>query len=986
MKLTSKKPALTSVANGTTALLQKAKLTKWTASQPVTKRLSLAADGCVHKVSTAAQLYEGSITRLECDPAGFIKVLQGVGANDCLSYGLPMNANATHVTTKGKFEAAGRPVHLMARLATAMAWSSGPGIMLGDYDPEDTVLTPAELRGALNTCCPPLRDAAHVWAASTSSCLTNAKTGEEVRGIRGQRVYTFVADASDIPRAADVLSKRAWLHGYGYIKVSKAGSMLERTIIDTAVFQTNRIDYCAPPICEAPLKQAKPKPQLHGNPKLALDTKVALPALTQSEEDEYQRLLTHAKTAKAGEARMVRAQYIVNRVTELVATGMDHEVATKMVSDSLERNILGPDFVLTTEDGDQVTVGQLLQNRAQWHGTRFCDPIEPDYHQDHRIARAYLLGPGRPRLHSFAHGSHSYELTAMTETVRLAAGGRHTYMNQVAAVLNLRSELYRRADRLVAITSDSTFEVQTEHHVLTIFDRSFRFEKYNEKKKEWLVSDPPATLAQQFLGAFGSQFPVIKALVTAPIMDPQTRRLLNTTGYDTSTGVYAAMPDDVHPVILQPTLAEVEHALKVLWWSVRLFPYAEPVDETVMLTAMLTAIERPLLPTAPGFAFDAPVQASGKSLLTKVLAELSGTTPVMSPHPGSSGEQELRKSIFAMLLEGRRVIVFDNVIGEVDSASLAAVYTSPTYSDRILGKSSSGTVPTNALILMSGNNITLKGDLPRRVLKCRIDPKTETPHQRSFDFDPAAMVRDHRQQIVAAALTIINGFITLGQGIALGKGRTASFDAWDDIIRQTVCWLADLQKRGLLPSGHTADGLACPRLVDPLDAIADAIAVDPGLLQLGRLLDAWSSTIGTGYANANKMTVKELIKAHGHFKPATQGASDPDCPTLAEVFAEIAGIPRTSEVNNKKLGTYFAAHADRVLQGRTMRQAKPYQGAATWWVEDVGVPCDSRESALSDSKKQKGNVISIGRKQNNLTKATKATKATEAAKTAAEKC
>ena len=396
-----------------------------------------------------------------------------------------------------------------------------------------------------------------------------------------------------------------------------------------------------------------------------------------------------------------------------------------------------------------------------------------------------------------------------------------------------------------------------------------------------------------------------------------------------------------------------------------------------MLTAMLTAIERPLLPTAPGFAFDAPVQASGKSLLTKVLAELSGTTPVMSPHPGSSGEQELRKSIFAMLLEGRRVIVFDNVIGEVDSASLAAVYTSPIYSDRILGKSNSGTVPTNALILMSGNNITLKGDLPRRVLKCRIDPKTETPHQRSFDFDPAAMVRDHRQQIVAAALTLFYGYFSLGCEKRLGKGRTASYDEWDDIIRQTVCWLADLQKRGLLPSGHTADGLACPRLVDPLDAIADAIAVDPGLLQLGRLLTAWSHTIGTGYAHASKMTVKELVKAHGNVKPATPDASDPDCPTLAEVFADLAGVPRTSEINNKKLGMYFATHADRVLRGLTIRQGKPYQGAATWWVEDVG---DSGESDLSDSKKKNGDVISIESKATNLTKVTELTKPAAASK------
>ena len=923
----------------------KAKFTKWTATRPVTKRLRLTKDGHIEKTSTASMLYDGTITRMECSPAEFIKTLQSIGANDCLSYGVPINTQATHVTTQRTFTASGQPVNLAPRTAEAMAWPQGTGLMLIDYDPEETALSPQALREALYQCCSVLQDAAHVWAASTSSCLINKTTGQQIRGVRGQRVYVFVTDATDIPRAAAVLAKRAWLNGFGYIKISKSGQLLVRGIIDTAVFQTNRIDYCASAECEPPLKQVKPKPVLHGNAALTLDTASALPDLTQSEEVEYQRLVTQAKAEKAADAKVVRDQYIVSRVTKLVETGMDHEVATKMVTDSLESHVLGADFVLTTEDGVNVTVGELLQNRGLWDGTRFADPIEPDYHQDYRIARAYLMGPGRPRLHSFAHGSQTYELTAMTETVRLAAGARHNYMNQVATVLNQRSELYRRADRLVAITPESTFEVQTEHHVLTIFDRSFRFEKFNEKKKEWLVSDPPATLAQQFLGAFGSQFSVIKALITAPIIDPQTRRLLNTTGYDTSTGVYAAMPDDVHPVILLPTLAEVEHALKVLWWSVRLFPYAEPVDETVMLTAMLTAVVRPLLPTAPGFAFDAPVQASGKSLLTKVLAELSGTVPIMSPHPGSSGEQELRKSMFAMLLEGRRVIVFDNVVGEVDSASLAAVFTSPMYSDRILGKSSSGTVPTNALILMSGNNITFKGDLPRRVLKCRIDPKTETPHQRSFAFNPAEMVRVHRQQIVAAALTLIYGYLSLGREVRLGTGRTASFDLWDDMIRQTVCWLADLQKGGLLPSGPFDDENAIPRLVDPLDAITDAIAVDPALLQLGRLLDAWSNTIGTGYANANKMTVKELVKAHGHFKPATPGASDPDCPTLAEVFVDIAGVPRTSDINNKKLGSYLAAHADRVLHGRAVRKGGPYQGAATWWVEEVGESCDSGESA-----------------------------------------
>ena len=98
------------------------------------------------------------------------------------------------------------------------------------------------------------------------------------------------------------------------------------------------------------------------------------------------------------------------------------------------------------------------------------------------------------------------------------------------------------------------------------------------------------------------------------------------------------------------------------------------------------------------------------------------------------------------------------------------------------------------------------------------------------------------------------------------------------------------------------------------------------------------------------------------------------------MFAEIAGVPRTSEINNKKLGTYFAAHADRVLHGRAMRQGKPYQGAATWWVENVGESGDSGESDLSDFKKKKGNIISIGSKATNPTKVTELTKPAAASK------
>lgn len=958
---------------GTIALPKNAKvqLTKWTANQPVTKKIRLTPEGKVEKVSTAAQLYEGQVSLIECSPAQFTDVLNKIGPNDCLSYGIPKNEKATAVTTQRKFEAAGKPVHMMPRTAEAMCWPEGTGIMLIDYDPEGDAHSPEKLRSILYDCCLAIETAGHVWAASTSSCLYDA-SGKEIKGIGGQRVYIFAADATDIPRAAAVLAKRTWLKGHGYIKVSKSGQLLERCVLDTAVFQTNRIDYCAPAICEKPLKQKKPKPQHFGNARLLLDTKVALPELTAVEETEYKRRVSHAKAAMKDTATEIRTRYIQERSAELVAQGIPEAEANKTISEAIHGQVLGPHFFLTTEEGHQVTVKTLLDDRKLWHGQRFADPLEPDYHNDHRIARAFLLGPGRPNIYSFAHGGVRYELTDRNVTIHLTPGERDTYMRKIVEVLQHRGELYRRAERMVAIRHDGTFEAQNDQMLLTLLDRSFRFESWSAVKNSPCACNAPLPLAKQILGSCAGDFPLVNTVVTAPILVPGAQRLIEATGFDEESGTYAMLPDDICQPVTTPTLDDVFQALGLLWSSVRLFPFVGPIDQTVVLTAMLTAVERPLLPTAPGFAFDAPVQGSGKSLLTKVLAELSGTEPVMSPHPGSQSDEEMRKTLFAKLLEGRRVIVFDNVIGDVDSASLAAVLTGKTYSDRLLQTSTSPQVPTNALILLSGNNMTLKGDLPRRILKCRIDPKSETPHQRQFAFNPDELVRAQRQQMVAAALTLFFGYLTLGKGAQYGKGRMASFEAWDVLIRQTVCWLADLQTQGVLPVGDVGSDLALPNLVDPMQAVNEAVQEDPALLQLGRFLDAWENQIGTGMSAATMFTVGNLIKTHGMGKSLPIG-NNHDCPSVLEVLNEIAGVPRSSEISTRKLGSYFTSHEDRVFRGRALRRGGTYQGSIQWWVEEI------RESGESTLPNPKANITPKikGKGCKQVTKVTKA-KATTA--------
>lgn len=213
-------------------------LTRWTATHPVTKEISLTAEGELIKKSTASQLYDGSVERLAVTVAEFSNLLPRLGQNDCLSYGITRSDDAARVLSRKRAAGQGLSNGTITRTAEHMQWPSGSAILMVDYDPDDTtLLSKQELLDALYTACPKLKNCVHIWWPSTSSCLYHGATGDEIRGIYGQRVYIVVADGRDIPRAGAVLCKRLWLAGYGHIKISKSGTMLLRTVADGSGFR-----------------------------------------------------------------------------------------------------------------------------------------------------------------------------------------------------------------------------------------------------------------------------------------------------------------------------------------------------------------------------------------------------------------------------------------------------------------------------------------------------------------------------------------------------------------------------------------------------------------------------------------------------------------------------------------------------------------------------------------------------------------------------
>jgi hypothetical protein len=321
----------------------------------------------------------------------------------------------------------------------------------------------------------------------------------------------------------------------------------------------------------------------------------------------------------------------------------------------------------------------------------------------------------------------------------------------------------------------------------------------------------------------------------------------------------------------------------------------------------LTALVRRSLASAPGFSFDAPTAGTGKTLLAQCVLSLMGAVPQVVPE--CREEDELRKRLLAALREGRPGLLLDNIRDVFGSSALEAFLTSEYYCDRVLGVSEMLSFPTDILLLISGNNFMPKGDLWRRLLTCRLDAKSDAPERRIFPFEPLDYCRRHRQDIVAAGLTLLLAFIGCGKPRG-SADRLASFEAWDDLIRQCVIWLAAEQ---------VAD------VADPAQCIAVAKELNPERQKLAAFLAAAHAVYG-----GKRFTVAELIAGCG-FAPLAEAEARG---ALDEAVREIAS-ERGASTNPRILGRWIERHAEvRVGGFRIVRCAKSLKSnsAVKWQI------------------------------------------------------
>lgn len=236
---------------------------------------------------------------------------------------------------------------------------------------------------AIRAAAPGLADAALLWWPSASSCIWQGE--REVRGIRGQRLWMLAGDAADIPRAGAVLRDRLWLAGHGCIEVSKSGALLERTLIDASVWQPSRLDFAGGAACSGGLDQRRGDPVTVPGAIEVIDTRAALPDLTDAVRTRLAELKAEARTAAAPDAHAAREEWIAARVAEMLAEGKrdDPETVARAEASArraLDGGVLAGDFILHVEIAgrvEAVSVEAALDDRMRYHGLSCHDPLEP---------------------------------------------------------------------------------------------------------------------------------------------------------------------------------------------------------------------------------------------------------------------------------------------------------------------------------------------------------------------------------------------------------------------------------------------------------------------------------------------------------------------------------------------------------------------------------------------------------------------------------
>jgi hypothetical protein len=279
----------------------------------------------------------------------------------------------------------------------------------------------------------------------------------------------------------------------------------------------------------------------------------------------------------------------------------------------------------------------------------------------------------------------------------------------------------------------------------------------------------------------------LRGLARVPIID-DAGDIDFSEGYHAATGVFRDRTPNLN-VPQSPTMPDCWAAIKTLLAPFWKYKFADQkLGRVLVITMILTAIERPFIRTAPMFAINGSMAGTGKGKLIRAVALLAfGTTPRFMNY-GFNAE-EFDKRIASMINTPAPCLVIDNANGkQISNDILEAVISEGEVDIRILGQTGSTHIENRSLIAATGNNLELSSDMTRRAIKIELEPRSPTPEMEVYEFAPEEYVAQHRDELLTAAFTIMRRF---RQEVMPKTANTSagSFPEWERRVRNLVMWL-----------------------------------------------------------------------------------------------------------------------------------------------------------------------------------------------------
>lgn len=302
--------------------------------------------------------------------------------------------------------------------------------------------------------------------------------------------------------------------------------------------------------------------------------------------------------------------------------------------------------------------------------------------------------------------------------------------------------------------------------------------------------NPPLEVVRDILALETRRFPLLQGITQAPILRSDGS-VFAEAGYDEKTSLYYYPEGSLTlPSIPEnPCESDIKHCRDLLLEVFCDFPFVGQADRANALAALITPVLRELIPgPVPMGVFTKPQQGVGASLMVDVISHVATGKPakMTSAPTGREREAEYKKLITSILLEGAEIAVLDNFDGIFDSTSFGALLTCSSWTDRVLGRTEIITLPHRTVWFLTGNNVRLAGDMPRRCYVIKIDAKTARPWLRDSETfkHPRLLewILQMRGEILASILTLARAWILAGRPKPKFSCNLAQFERWVDVV------------------------------------------------------------------------------------------------------------------------------------------------------------------------------------------------------------